>query len=44
MENGEIRFWNIDFQKIIDLEDPIKYIGTSQGSMNIDYEEVFGNS
>ena len=43
-EGGDIRFWNIDFQRIIDLDDPIKYIGTSQGAMNIDYQGVFGNN
>ena len=44
MENGDIRFWNIDFRRIVDLDEPINYIGTSQGSMNIDYQGVFGNN
>ena len=44
MENGEIRFWNIDFKRIVELDEPIQYIGTSQGSMNIDYQGVFGNN
>ena len=44
MESGDIRFWNIDFRRIVDLDEPIQYIGTSQGSMNIDYQGVFGNN
>ncbi len=44
MEDGNIRFWNIDFKRIVELDEPIQYIGTSQGSMNIDYQGVFGNN
>jgi len=44
MEDGKIRFWNIDFKRIVELDEPIEYIGTSQGTMKIDYQGVFGNN
>ena len=42
LENGSCRFWAIDFNKIKDNEDALKHIKTSQGSMAIDFDAIFG--
>ena len=39
----DMRFFNIDLEKIITREDAINHISTSQGDMKINYQEVFGN-
>jgi len=44
MKNGDMRFFNIDLNKIIEREDAINHISTSQGNMKINYQEIFGNS
>ena len=40
----DIRFFNIDLNKIITREDAINHISTSQGNMKISYQEIFGNN
>ncbi|MBT4678871.1 MAG: hypothetical protein HOB69_03315 [Flavobacterium sp.] len=40
----DIRFFNIDLEKIITREDAINHISTSQGNMKINYQEIFGNN
>ena len=40
----DIRFFNIDLNKIIEREDAINYISTNQGNMKINYQEIFGNN
>jgi len=44
MKNGDMRFFNIDLEKIITREDAINHISTSQGNMKINYQEIFGNN
>jgi hypothetical protein len=43
MKNGDMRFFNIDLDKIVTREDAINHISTSQGNMKINYQEIFGN-
>jgi hypothetical protein len=43
MKNGDMRFFNIDLNKIVTREDAINHISTSQGNMKINYQEIFGN-
>ena len=43
MKSGDMRFFNIDLNKIIEREDAINHISTSQGNMKINYQEIFGN-
>jgi len=43
MKNGNMRFFNIDLDKIVTREDAINHISTSQGNMKINYQEIFGN-
>ena len=40
----DIRFFNIDLNKIVTREDAINHISTSQGNMKISYQEIFGNN
>ena len=40
----DIRFFNIDLNKIVTREDAINHISTSQGNMKINYQEIFGNN
>ena len=44
MKSGDMRFFNIDLNKIIEREDAINHISTSQGNMKINYQEIFGNN
>jgi len=44
MKNGDMRFFNIDLNKIIEREDAINHISTSQGNMKINYQKIFGNN
>jgi len=44
MKNGDMRFFNIDLEKIITREDAINHISTSQGNMKINYQKIFGNN
>ena len=43
MKSGNMRFFNIDLNKIVTREDAINHISTSQGNMKINYQEIFGN-
>tara|TARA_Y100000592_G_C5456724_1_gene311767 strand:- start:148 stop:1287 length:1140 start_codon:yes stop_codon:yes gene_type:complete len=43
-KDGSMRFFNIDLNKIVEREDAINHISTSQGNMKINYQEIFGNS
>ena len=40
--NGDCRFWQIDYQKVLDNEDSLNYIKASQGAMQVDFEALFG--
>ena len=40
----DMRFFNIDLDKIVTREDAINHISTSQGDMKINYQKVFGNN
>jgi len=44
MKSGDMRFFNIDLNKIVTREDAINHISTSQGNMKINYQEIFGNN
>ena len=44
MKSGDMRFFNIDLEKIITREDAINHISTNQGNMKINYQEIFGNN
>ena len=40
--NGDCRFWQIDYQKVLDNEDSLNHIKATQGAMQINFEELFG--
>jgi len=40
--NGDCKFWQIDYQKVLDNENSINHIKATQGSMGINFEELFG--
>ena len=40
--NGDCRFWQIDYQRVLDNENSIKYIQASQAQMQVNFEELFG--
>jgi len=42
MSNGECRFWQIDYNKVVDNKDALNHIKASQASMLVDFEELFG--
>ena len=42
LDNGDCRFWQINYQRVLDNKDSIKYIKASQASMLVDFEELFG--
>jgi len=39
--NGDCRFWQIDYQKVLDNEDSLNHIKATQGAMGINFEELF---
>jgi hypothetical protein len=39
--NGDCRFWQIDYSKIVNNKDALKHIKASQGSMAMDFNELF---
>jgi len=43
LNNGNCKFWQIDYNKILDNKEALKHIKASQGSMQINFEELFGN-
>ena len=42
LNNGNCKFWQIDYNKILDNKDALKHIKAAQGSMQINFEELFG--
>ena len=42
LNSGDCRFWQIDYSKILDNKDSLKHIKASQGSMEMDFDELFG--
>jgi len=40
--NGDCRFWQIDYDKVLDNKDALNHIKASQGAMQVDFEELFG--
>ena len=44
LKNGDCRFWAIDFSKIKTTPDALNHIKTSQGSMALDFDAIFGKT
>ena len=42
LENGDCRFWQIDYDKVLDNKDALNHIKASQGAMQVNFEELFG--
>ena len=42
LENGDCRFWQSDYDKVLDNKDALNHIKASQGSMQVNFEELFG--
>ena len=42
LENGNCRFWQIDYSKVVNNEDSLNHIKATQGSMQVDFERLFG--
>ena len=40
--NGDCRFWQIDYDKVLDNKDALNHIKASQGAMQVNFEELFG--
>jgi len=40
--NGDCRFWQIDYDKVLNNKDALNHIKASQGSMQVNFEELFG--
>ena len=40
--NGNCRFWQIDYSKVVNNEDSLNHIKAVQGSMQVDFERLFG--
>tara|TARA_Y100000593_G_scaffold93197_1_gene187190 strand:+ start:728 stop:1831 length:1104 start_codon:yes stop_codon:yes gene_type:complete len=40
--NGNCRFWQIDYNKVVNNEDSLNHIKAVQGSMQVDFEKLFG--
>ena len=40
--DGNCRFWQIDYNKILGNPDSLNHIKASQGSMQVDFQELFG--
>jgi hypothetical protein len=42
LPSGDCRFWQIDYDKILNNKDALNHIKASQGSMQVDFDELFG--
>ena len=42
LSNGDCRFWQIDYSRILANKNALNHIKASQGSMAINFEELFG--
>ena len=42
LRTGDCRFWKIEYDKVVNNEDALKYIGASQAMMKVNFEELFG--
>ena len=40
--NGDCRFWQIDYDKVLNNKDALNHIKAAQGSMQVNFEELFG--
>ena len=42
LKTGNCRFWKIEYSKVVDNKDSLKYIGASQAMMKVNFEKLFG--
>ena len=42
LKTGDCRFWKIEYEKVVNNEDALNHIKATQGSMGINFEELFG--
>ena len=42
LPSGDCRFWQIDYDKILNNKDALNHIGASQAQMKVNFEELFG--
>jgi len=42
LKTGDCRFWKIEYDKVVNNEDALNHIKATQGSMGINFEELFG--
>jgi len=42
LPNGDCKFWQIDYNRVLENEDSLKHIKAVQGSMQLDFDQLFG--